>query len=85
MYIIYIIYIYIIYIIYIIPLAIGGVLGPLIPKRDPQGQVPKNYVLNKSLLSRVGSYILYNHTTKSGTFHSRKFRQGRFIHATKSE
>jgi len=43
-----------------IPLAIrGGCWDPWFCK-DPQGQVPKNSLLNQSPLSRVGPYILQN-------------------------
>jgi hypothetical protein len=47
--------------IYWFPLQFGGGAGtPDSVSRDPQGQVPKNSLLNQSPLSRVGSYILQN-------------------------
>ena len=51
----------IIYIIYIYdsPCNSGGCWDPWFCK-DPQGQVPKNSLLNQSPLSRVGPYILQN-------------------------
>ena len=47
--------------IYVIPLANRGGAGSLDSVETPnQGQVPKNSLLNQSLLSRVGSFIRQN-------------------------